>query len=188
MKASADLDAALDGTTQTSETVAAPAGYFAAAPAADAAWADYFLTGRKPKQVVPTKKLRAWAVEAAGLPDWLFDESYHAVGDLAETIALVLPPAEGSSDLLLRHWGEDVLLPLRRLGEAEQRAALLDAWATMDRRQRLVWNKLITGAFRVGVAVRFPRMLRRRTDKRPEDADTLDALRALLPAEGGGRA
>jgi ATP-dependent DNA ligase len=152
MKAFADLYAALDETTKTSEKVAALVRYFHAAPPADAAWAVYFLIGRKPRQVVPTRKLVQWAVETAGLPDWLFDESYHAVGDLAETIALVLPAADKSSDLPLRHWVEDVLLPLRRLPEEQQRAALLDAWATMDRRQRFVWNKLITGAFRVGVS------------------------------------
>ncbi len=152
MRAFADLYAALDETTKTSEKVAALVRYFRSAAPADAAWAVYFLTGRKPRQVVPTRKLVQWAVETAALPDWLFDESYHAVGDLAEAIALVLPPADRSSDLPLRHWVEDVLLPLRRLPEDRQRTALLDAWATMDRRQRFVWNKLITGAFRVGVS------------------------------------
>ena len=127
MKAFADLYSELDETTRTSEKVAALVRYFRSAPSADAAWAVYFLIGRKPKQVVPTRKLVQWAIEVAGLPEWLFDESYDAVGDLAETIALVLPPAERSSDLPLRHWVEEVLLPLRRLPELEQRAALLDA-------------------------------------------------------------
>jgi DNA ligase-1 len=34
-----------------------------------------------------------------------------------------------------------------------------------------------------GLAVRFPRIARWRHDKRPEDANTLDEVRALLPAE-----
>src|SRR5882757_2417199 len=140
MRAFADLYTALDETTKTSEKVAALVRYFHAAPPADAAWAVYFLTGRKPKQVVPTRKLVEWAIEIGGLSEWLFDESYDAVGDLAETIALVLPPAERSSDLSLRHWVEDVLLPLRKLPEAEQRTAVRDAWVGMDRRQRFVWN------------------------------------------------
>ncbi|HEX4589522.1 MAG TPA: ATP-dependent DNA ligase [Gemmataceae bacterium] len=152
MRAFANLYAALDETTKTSEKVAALVRYFKCSPPANAAWTVYFLIGRKPKQVVPTRKLVQWAIEVAGLPEWLFDECYDAVGDLAETIALVLPPAEQSSDLPLRHWVEDVLLPLRQMPEAEQRAALLDAWTQMDRRQRFVWNKLITGAFRVGVS------------------------------------
>src|SRR5436309_4663137 len=152
MKLFADLYAALDETTKTSAKVAALARYFAAAPPADAAWAVYFLVGRKPKQVVPSKKLREWAIAAAGLPDWLFDESYHAVGDVAETITLLLPDPTGSAPEPLHWWVEEVLLPLRKMAEAEQRAALVRAWREMDRRQRFVWNKLITGEFRVGVS------------------------------------
>jgi DNA ligase 1 len=151
MKAFADLYTALDETTKTSEKVEAMRRYFAQAPSADAAWAVYFLIGRKPKQVVATKRLRAWASEEAGIPEWLFDESYDAVGDLAETIALLLPPPSRSSDLPLGHWVER-LLALRGRDEAEQKAGVLDAWRAMDRRQRFVWNKLISGAFRVGVS------------------------------------
>lgn len=152
MKAFADLYARLDETNKTGEKVAALTSYFGQAPAADAAWAVYFLTGRKPRQVVPSAKLWLWAVEASGLSAWLFEESYHAVGDIAETIALALPEPAQSSDRSLQHWVEQRLLPLRSMVEIEQRQALLDAWAELDRRQRFVWNKLITGAFRVGVS------------------------------------
>ena len=93
MKAFADLYTALDETTKTTEKVGALGDYFGRASPADAAWAVYFLIGRKPRQVVPTPKLRAWAAEEAGIPDWLFQESYDAVGDIAETIALLLPAA-----------------------------------------------------------------------------------------------
>lgn len=152
MKAFADLYAALDETTKTGEKVAAMVRYFAAADPADAAWAVYFLTGRKPRQVVATKKLREWATASAGVPDWLFDESYHAVGDIAETIALLVPESGASSDRPLREWVEDRLLTLRTATDDEQRRAMLAAWAELDRRQRFVWNKLITGGFRVGVS------------------------------------
>src|SRR3954462_2045484 len=104
MKAFAKLYAALDETTRTGEKVEALTSYFARARPADAAWAVYFLIGRKPKQAVPSKKIREWAAEAAGIPDWLFGESYDAVGDVAETVALLLPDAERSSDLPLAHW------------------------------------------------------------------------------------
>lgn len=113
MKSFANLYAALDETTKTSAKVAALARYFAVAPAADAAWAVYFLVGRRPRQVVPTRKLAGWAAESAGLSEWLFEECYHAVGDMAETIALILPPPLGSSDLPLHTWVEQRLLPLR---------------------------------------------------------------------------
>lgn len=152
MKAFAALYAALDETTRTAEKVAAMARYFAAARPADAAWAVYFLSGRKPRQAVPSKRLRLWARELAGVPEWLFDESYHHVGDVAETIALLLPPAEAASDRPLAGWVENHLLPLRSLAEEEQKAEAIAAWAALDARQRFVWNKLITGEFRVGVS------------------------------------
>ena len=152
MKAFADLYTALDETTKTGEKVEALTRYFAQAPAADAAWAVYFLIGRKPRQAVPSGKLRVWAAEEAGVPDWLFEESYDAVGDVAETIALLLPPPERSSDVPLRDWVEGTLLPLRECGRGGSSEAVLAAWRAMDRPQRFVWNKLITGAFRVGVS------------------------------------
>jgi DNA ligase-1 len=155
MKAFADLYAALDETNKTGAKVAALTRYFAAAPPADAAWAVSFLVGRKPRQVVPSRKLCAWAAQTAGLPEWLFDECSLAVGDMAETIALVLPEPRRSSDLALHLWVEERLLPLRSLSEREQREAVIQAWAELDRGQRFVWNKLMTGAFRVGVSQRL---------------------------------
>jgi DNA ligase-1 len=152
VKAFADLFAELDQTTRTGRKVEALARYFAAVPPADAAWAVYFLSGRKPRQAVPSKRLREWARELADIPEWLFDECYHSVGDVAETMALLLPTAEASSNRPLAEWVEERLLPLRDLPEAEQKASVLAAWAELDTRQRFVWNKLITGEFRVGVS------------------------------------
>src|SRR4051794_25252624 len=120
MKAFADLYAALDETTRTAEKDAAMARYFAAAPPADAAWAVYFLSGRNAPQAGPSKPLRLWARDLAGISEWLFDESYHHVGDVAETIALLLPPADAASDRPLADWVENRLLLLRALGEEEQ--------------------------------------------------------------------
>lgn len=190
---------------------------------------------------MPARKLREWAAELAGIPAWLFDECYHAVGDLAETVALELSPSARSTERPLHEWVEDVLLPLRGKPETQQKGAICDAWEAMNDRQRYVWNKLITGSFRVGVsqalvtralaqvadllapliahrlmgdwtptpavrtvtpawvfelafegiqrssrhkcgiAVRFPRILRWRADKKPQDADTLTNVEALLP-------
>ena len=152
MKAFADLYTALDETTRTGEKVGALVRYFAAAAPADAAWAVYFLSGRKPRQAVPSKRLRLWGRELAGIPEWLFDETYHHVGDVAETIALLLPPAVAASDRPLAEWVETRLLKLRELPEDEQKAAVTAAWRELDAGQRFVWNKLITGEFRVGVS------------------------------------
>lgn len=152
MKAFARLYAALEDTTSTLEKVDAMVQYFRVAAPEDAAWAIYFLNGNKPRQVVPSRKLVAWATESAAIPGWLFDESHDAVGDLAETITLLVPGAESAHPAPLSYWVEQRLLPLRDLAETEQREGLLAAWRELDAQQRLVWNKLITGSFRVGVA------------------------------------
>lgn len=152
MKRFAALYAELDGTTRTGEKVAAMERYFRAAAPEDAAWAVYFLSGRKPPQAVPSRRLATWANELAGIEPWLFDECYHAVGDLAETVALLLPPPTSSDDRPLSVWVNEVLLPLRKLGEPEQKRSLLAAWARLTPRERFLWNKLITGELRVGVS------------------------------------
>jgi DNA ligase 1 len=152
VRAFARLYSALDETTATGEKVAALAEYFRCAPPADAAWAVHFLIGRRPRRLVSSPKLSAWAAEAAGIPLWLYEESYAAVGDLAETITLLLPETGASDDRGLRYWVEERLLPLQGQDEAVQREEMLRAWRELDRRERFVWNKLITGAFRVGVS------------------------------------
>jgi DNA ligase-1 len=152
MRRFADLYQALDASTATTAKVQALTGYFACAPAADAAWAVYFLAGGKPRQVLPTAVLRAAACRRAGVEDWLFDACYQAVGDLAETIALVLPPATHSSRQGLAHWVEERLLPLRGLAPDEQMARIEAAWDELDAPERFLLTKLIGGGFRVGVS------------------------------------
>jgi DNA ligase-1 len=152
MKKFARLFEAIDSSTSTKAKTAALSEYFATADAKDAAWAAWFLTGHRPRQAVPTRRLVTWASGMAKLPLWLFEESYDAVGDLAETIALILPQPSNESDLPLSTWVEERLIPLRDLGEAEQRARLESYWCELDGTERFVFNKLITGNFRVGVS------------------------------------
>jgi DNA ligase-1 len=152
VKAFAELYAALDETTKTGEKVDALVRYFAAADPGDAAWAVRFLGGWRPKRLIGARRLAEWAMEAAGVPEWLFGECYDSVGDLAETISLLLPASNTSSDRPLRWWVEERLLPLRNEDEAGQRAEVRRAWAELDDGQVYVWNKLITGSFRVGVS------------------------------------
>jgi len=152
MRRFTELFLALDATTGTRDKVVALVAYFSAAPPDDAAWAAYFLTGRKLKRLVGTRDLVGAAIEAADIPPWLFDASYEAVGDLAETIALLLPPPAHADDAPLATWVERDLLPLAGLSADEVRARLRSAWDRLDRDGRFVYGKLITGAFRVGAA------------------------------------
>ncbi len=150
MRRFARLFSALDATTATTAKVEALRSYLAEAPAADAAWAVYFLAGGKPRQVVPTATLRELACREAGVAEWLFEASYQAVGDLAETIALVLPSATAQSDLGLAYWITQRLLPLRALPPDEQAVRIVQAWAELDAGGRFMLTKLIGGGFRVG--------------------------------------
>ncbi len=152
MKAFADLYARLDATTGSNAKLAALQAYFDSASAADAAWAVYFLAGGRPRQLVPTKVLRELAISASGLSDWLFEESYQAVGDLAETITLLLPENAGTGNDSLASWVEQKLLPLRGLAPELLLERLLPLLQSLDRASLLVCIKLITGSFRVGVS------------------------------------
>ncbi|OYP35951.1 ATP-dependent DNA ligase [Rhodopirellula sp. MGV] len=152
MKRFADMYWRLDSTTKTNEKVAAMCDYFTQAPPHDAAWAISILSGRKIRQLVPSRLLRQWAAEEAGIPDWLFEESYSSVGDLAETISLVVPPGESVSDTSLVGWIENKLLPLRPLTPEQQHDAVVEIWQQTDPAMRFVVMKLITGGLRVGVS------------------------------------
>ncbi|MEY2408146.1 MAG: ligase 1, partial [Verrucomicrobiota bacterium] len=142
----------LDQTTRTNEKSAALESYFRAVPAADAAWALQFLCGRTLPRAVPTKSLWQWTADETQLPEWLIGECYDAVGDMAETMALLMRNSGGSAALSLSEIVEQRLVPLRNLPEGARRDLLLRTWRELDPNERLVWNKLITGNFRVGVA------------------------------------
>jgi DNA ligase 1 len=145
VKAFSELYRALDETTKTNEKIDALVRYFRVAPPEDAVWAIHFLIGRRIKRLIETRKLVEWAIAEAGIPEWIFGDCYSAVGDLAETIALLLPAPSASAPEPLHYWVERRLLSL-------DRESLVSAWREMDEQQRFVWNKLITGEFRVGVS------------------------------------
>jgi DNA ligase-1 len=96
--------------------------------------------------------LRDAAAQAAGVPDWLFDECYDAVGDLAETVAHLLPAPAQPDDAGLADWMRRRVLPLRGLEPAQARQALADCWSRLDWHGRFLFGKLITGGLRVGVS------------------------------------
>lgn len=152
MRRFARLFSELDATTSTNEKVEALTRYFDEAPPRDAAWAVYFLAGGKPRQVVKTASLVALACRMARIEAWLFDECYQSVGDLAETIALVLPRGDEPSDVGLAEWVEGRLLPLRGLPDEEVAQRVAGYWRELDTLGRFLLTKLVGGGFRVGVS------------------------------------
>ncbi|MBK1634693.1 ATP-dependent DNA ligase [Rhodovulum adriaticum] len=151
MKRFAALFTALDRTTKITPKVDALAAYFTQAPEDDRLWTVALLSGRRPRRAVTTTRLREWAAERAGLPLWLFEECYPVVGDLAETIALVLPDPSGTSTASLSDWMAEIAT-LAGMEDSERKARILAAWDRLDRTERFLFNKLLTGGFRVGVS------------------------------------
>ena len=158
MKDFCELYWRLDSTTKTTEKVLALEAYFCQAAPKDAIWAVYFLTGSRIKRLVKTGLLRQWATEEAGMSQWLFEECYDRVGDLAETISLVLPPKQSSvadRGPSLQSLIESQLIPLGELDEEDLRQSVVRLWQQFDQRERFVLGKLMMGGFRVGVSKRL---------------------------------
>ena len=161
MKRFAALYRDLDRSTATLDKRAALIGYFREAPPRDAAWALWLLSGGKISggkagKIAGTRELRQWIAEESGNPDWLVDDSYDQVGDLAETLALLLDddddPDRQAEALPLSDWIETRLLPLAGAPVEQRRASIVDAWRRLRFDERLLFNKLLTGALRVGVS------------------------------------
>lgn len=203
MRTFAALYAELDASTSTQHKIDALERYLRCAPPEDAAWAVYVLAGGKTRQAVPTRVLREAAREAADLPQWLFDECHQAVGDLAETIAHLLPPPGPLEDVGLAQWMQARLPALREAEPPAARRLLNGWWAALDWDGRFLLGKLITGGLRVGLSrqgviralaavsgVPAPQIAQRMigwTDPRARpDAERLRAL--LAPASACGTA
>ncbi|MEM9051778.1 MAG: ATP-dependent DNA ligase, partial [Bacteroidota bacterium] len=151
MKEFGILISALDSTTKTTEKLSAMASFLEKSSSEDKLWFVALLSGKRPKRPVKTTLLREWAAEVSKMPLWLLEESYHVVGDLAETVALILPNETKTSDKSLDSRMRD-LQSLKELEEEEVKAYITTAWSEMNKTERFVFNKLITGGFRIGVS------------------------------------
>ncbi len=151
MKTFSELYAALDQTTKTNEKVNAMAAYFTHTDAKDSIWAIALLTGRRPKRPIRTSDLKTWATELAQIPFWLFEESYNVVGDLAETVSLLIPVYKTGSDKSLNEVMREIILLLKK-SDDEKKEWLYTFWKTFSKDELFVFNKLIMGSFRVGVS------------------------------------
>ena len=151
MKQFAALFNTIDQSTKTSIKTKALADYFEVADEQDKLWTIALFSGRRPKRAVTTTRLREWGAEAAGIPLWLFEECYPVVGDLAETIALVLPQNSTTDNRSLSQWIND-LRDIYKADEPAKKTFVLEAWARLGGTERFIFNKLITGGMRVGVS------------------------------------
>lgn len=151
MQAFTELFLSIDQTNKTTKKVEALTRFFEKASDVDKVWVIALLSGKRPKRAVRSVDLRAWTAELSGLPLWLFEETYHIVGDLAETIAKTLPPSHDPSDHSLSYW-MDFILELRELELEARKEKVLWAWSKLDEWERFVFNKMMMGGFRMGVS------------------------------------
>jgi DNA ligase-1 len=151
MRQFAELVSTLGTSTKTNEKLDALSEYFATANDKDKVWVIAIFSGRRPKRAVNSTQLWTWCNELAKLPDWLFEECYHAVGDLGETIALLLPESITSASFPL-HYYLETLINIEKEDEAVRKEFIIRSWQSMTQTERFVFNKLITGNFRIGVS------------------------------------
>ncbi len=151
MKHFATLISALESTNKTNAKVDAMVHYLRTAPENDKLWFLALFTGKRPKRPVNTNYLKQWALEIIQLPEWLFLESYSSVGDLGETISLILPPPENDIQKSLSQW-MDELAELASKSEEEKKTYVTESWNGLDYTERFIFNKLIGGSFRIGVS------------------------------------
>jgi DNA ligase 1 len=149
----------LGTSTKTNDKLQAITDYFSVAPSKDVVWVIALFSGRKPRRIVNSRLLYEWCTEITGLPFWLTAESYHTVGDLAETISLLLPdfnesedaPHEDNEEKNLSYFLEE-FIRLEKESEGIRKKFIFDSWRKQNQVERFVFNKLITGNFRIGVS------------------------------------
>jgi DNA ligase-1 len=149
----AELITELNSSTKTNDKLDALSDYFVTADGKDRVWVIAIFSGRRPRRAVNSTLLRTWCAAIINIEQWLFEESYNTVGDLAETIALLLPETKNEIEQgqSLSHYLEKFIL-LEKQDEKIRKQFILDSWQKMNRNERFVFNKLITGNFRIGVS------------------------------------
>src|SRR5947207_1147463 len=152
MRQFAELVVILGTSTKTNEKLEALSNYFVTANDKDKVWVIAIFSGRRPKRAVNSTQLWTWCHELTDLPPWLFEECYHAVGDLGETIALLLPEATNAEASHPLHYYLETLISIEKEQEAIRKSFIISSWQSMTQAERFVFNKLITGNFRIGVS------------------------------------
>ena len=152
MKQFADLVNVLGTSTKTNDKLDALSEYFSSADEKDKVWVIAIFSGRRPKRIVNSTQLFTWCNELLNLPGWLMAECHHVVGDLGETIALLLPERTNFHASYPLHYYLETFLKIEKEEESVRKHFILDAWNSMTQIERFVFNKLITGSFRIGVS------------------------------------
>jgi len=149
----ANLVSELSASTKTYEKIQSLVDYFAIAPDTDKVWVIAIFSGRRPRRSVNSRLMREWVIEIVHIPEWLFNECYHTVGDFSETLALLLPDVKNDNQITesLSYYLEK-FIAIEKEDENIKKNFIVDSWQQMNKNERFVFNKFITGSFRIGVS------------------------------------
>ncbi len=149
----ANLVSELSASTKTNDKIQSLIDYFAIAPDTDKVWVIAIFSGRRPRRAVNSRLMREWCTEIAHIPEWLFNECYHTVGDLSETLALLLPDLKnGNQKTESLSYYLEKFIGIEKEDENIKKKFIVDSWQQMNKNERFVFNKFITGSFRIGVS------------------------------------
>lgn len=156
MKLFASLVNQLSSTTKTNEKLQALQHYFNAATEKDKVWVIALFSGRRPKRIISSTLMKQWYAEYCNMPLWLLEESYHTVGDLSETIALLITNYKKQTvEILPKNLSFYIeqFLGLEKATEEERKHFMLHSWSELnDTTELFIFNKLLSGSFRIGVS------------------------------------
>lgn len=147
-----DLVNLLGTSTKTLEKQDALINYFSLADDKDKVWVIALFSGRRPRRLINSSLLPQWCIEIRNIPGWLFSECYGSVGDMAETIALLLPEATEQKNESSLSFYIEKLVSLEKENELIKKEFITGCWRSMNKDERFVFNKLLTGNFRIGVS------------------------------------
>ncbi len=154
MEKFANLIHELEISNKTNDKVDAIVRYLQVADDRDKVWLIALFTGKRPKRPVKAGLMKQWALELTGLPEWLFLECYSSVGDLGETLSLILPPPDKKLSKSLSTWMTE-LIALQDQPDEVKKQYVVHAWSGLTTAERLIFNKLIGGGFRIGVSYKL---------------------------------
>jgi DNA ligase 1 len=142
----------IDQTTKTSEKVKYLSDYFSSAISdEDKLWTVAIFSHRRPPRAINSTQLRKWTSLKAQIPLWLFEDTYHIVGDLAETMSLLTPPPTRVDQISLSDYIKEAIA-LKKLDDEDKKQRLFYLWEGMNVDTRFLFNKILTGGFRIGVS------------------------------------
>ena len=117
-------------------------------------WAVYFLSGEKLNRIFPSKLLKLCTIKKTNMPQWLFDECYDFVGDLAETIAhLACDKKEINDDLSTSlHQKIQSFMEIKNADDEKKLNFFTKDFEDKSFYYIFTVCKMFTGGFRLGVS------------------------------------